>query len=243
MPTTEDIRDEDKFKTFAAIVSNSKTNPTAAERAVQETPFITKDGNLLKTALAVVDRALYKPSVKQNVFTYAPPHTDSEEKAYTKYQFVNTTINKVEDFFEDVDYDVNVGNINFTKNLNPNLQVGANVDILGNFSLSAAKKYGSIEFSGAAQYKPAQQEGRLNLNFTNGEIGASTNVYVNDYNPGIMTNFTKTLKNNTNIGAGISIFKENTNAYVKLKHDNVCISAYGSAIKSPYIGISAMVTY
>lgn len=239
----EEIRDEDKFKLFASAISESKTNPTAAEQAVQDTPFITKDGSLFKTTLAIVDRALYNPTSKRNVFKESVEQESNEVKSYTKYQFVNTTINGVEDFFKDVDYDVNVGNINFTKSLNPNLSVGANVDILGNFSLSASKRYGGVECSSAIQYKPVQKEGRLNLTFSNGDVGASTNIYINDYNPGFMTNFTKTLDNNANVGAGISIFKENTNAYVKYKIDNVSISAYGSLIKSPYVGLSARITY
>ena len=237
------IRDEDKFKIFASEISASKTNPTASERAVQDTPFMTKDGSFLKTSLAIIDRALYNPSGKNVQFNETENTPESEFKSYTKYQFVNTTINRVEDFFEDVDYDVNVGNINFSKSLNPNLTVGTNIDILGNFSLSAAKRYGGIECSAAAQYKPAQQEGRLNLTFSNGEVGASTNIYINDYNPGFMTNCTKNLNYTSSIGAGISIFKENTNAYIKYRHENVTVSAYGSAIKSPYIGVSAIVVY
>lgn len=243
MSKPNEIRDEDYFKVFASIVSESKTNPTAAEQAVHETPFLTKDGSFLNTALSVIDRALYNPQKEKNAFKDVAYKEQSELKSYTKYQFVNTTINKVEDFFEDVDYDVNVGNINFTKHLTPELTVGSNVDILGNFSLNAAKKYGEIECHAAAQYKPTQKEGRLNLTFTNGIVGASTNVYVNGYNSGFMTNVIKELKADNHIGAGVSIFKENTNAYIKYEHENVSIAAYGSLVKSPYVGISARIAY
>lgn len=238
----EKNQENNKFKEFATILSSNKTNPTAAEIAVQQTPFLTKEGSFFNSTLAIIDRALYNPNKETKTFS-TTNKTDNDIKTYTKYQFLNSSINKVETFFEDVNYDINIGNIDISRCLNPNWTVGSNIDVLGNFGINATKSYNKIQFRGAIQYKPTEHEGRFHFNFTNGIVDTSANVYINNYNPGIATNFTQKLNFNSNIGAGISVFKENTNTYVKYEHKNAAVSAYGSLSKSPYFGVSAKITY
>lgn len=241
--------DKDNFKLFSLIVKDNKTCPTAAERLVQEAPYVTKEGNPFNTALTVVDRALYKPkastaeeALKRIENSSSQTSTVEHNKTYTKYEFINTTINKVEDFFDDVRYDVNLGNASITKDLSPDKSISANVDFIGNVGLGFSKRYNQVQFDTAVQYKPAQHEGRVNLNFTDGIHSGSTSIYLNNYNPGAMTNYTKHLENNKSIGAGLSVFKEDTNMYVKYKQNNISIAAFG-AVRKPLVGISARATF
>lgn len=233
-------RDKECFKTFASIIKDNKTMPTEGERLVQEAPYVTKDGNGFNTAITLVDRAFYQPAKSDSKLTEI--HNEVHNKAYTRYEFINTTINKVEDFFDDVRYDVNLGNVSVTKPLNTELSVGANVDFIGNVGLNLSKRYGEVMFDGSVQYKPAQHEGRISLNYSDIENGASTSIYLNNYNPGAMTSYTKHLNYNQSVGAGVSVFKEDTNVYVKYKRDNTAVSLYGS-VRNPFIGVSTRVTF
>ncbi len=237
-------RDKEYFKAFAQIIKDNKTTPTEGERLVQEAPYVTKEGNGFNTAITLVDRAFYKPpkSGSEKAAEQTEITQEVHNKAYTRYEFINTTINKVEDFFDDVRYDVNLGNVSVTKDLNPALSIGANVDFIGNVGLNISKQYGGVHFDGAVQYKPAQQEGRIALNYSDVVNGASTSIYLNDYNPGVMSAYTKHLKDKQSVGAGVSVFKEDTNVYVKYKKDNAAVSMYGS-VRNPFVGVSARVTF
>ncbi len=233
-------RDKENFKAFAEIIKDNKTTPTEGERWVQEAPYATKEGNGFNTAITLIDRAFYKPNDKPAQADF--DKSEHVNKTYTKYEILNTTINEVEDFFDDARYDVNLGNVSLTKALTPELSVGANVDFIGNVGLSTSKRCGGVLFEGAVQYKPAQNEGRISLNYSDNINSASTSIYLNDYNPGVMTSFTKHLDAHRSVGAGVSVFRAETNAFVKYKYDNAAISLYGS-VREPYIGISGRVTF
>ncbi len=242
-------RDNENFKIFANIIKDNKTNPTEGERLVQEAPYVTKEGNGFNTAITLVDRAFYKPpksfaekALEQMDACCGSLVHEEHNKTYTRYEFINTTINKVEDFFDDVRYDVNLGNVSVTKELNPELSVSANVDFIGNVGLNVSKQYGGVQFDSAVQYKPAQHEGRIPLNYSDAVNGASTSIYLNNYNPGAMTSYTKHLNYNQSVGAGVSVFKEDTNVYVKYKRDNAAVSLYGS-VRNPFVGVSGRVTF
>lgn len=241
------MSDKEKFKEFSLIIKDNKMPLTEGERWVQEAPYLTKEGNGFNTVITLIDRAFYKSN--ENSVSPAIEQMDSydsveeyKSKAYTNYEVIDRTINEVGDFFDDARYDMNLGNVSLTKGLTKNLSVGANVDFIGNVGLNVTKRYGGVLFDSSVQYKPAQQEGRISLNFSDRINAASTSIYLNDYNPGVMTSYTKHLNGQESIGAGVSVFRAETNAFVKYKCNNTSVSLYGS-VKEPYVGISGRVTF
>lgn len=235
--------DKENFKVFASIIKDNKTTPTEGERLVQEAPYLTKEGSGFNTAITLIDRACYNPVAEEKKYSLdTPANEESHHNTYTRYEVINNTINSVEDFFDDARYDLNLGNASITKEFNSTMSFGANVDFIGNVGLSCTKHYGGVQFDSAVQYKPAQKEGRIALNYSDNVNGASTSIYLNDYNPGVMTSYTRHFNEDRSIGAGVSVFKEETNAYVKYKQGNAAVSLYGS-VREPFIGVSGRVTF
>lgn len=240
-------RDKKFFKTFAEIIKDNKNPLTEGERWVQEAPYATKDGNPFNTTITLIDRAFYKPNDTR--VSPAIERMDSYEsadeyvnKTYTRYEPLDRTLNEVGDFFDDARYDMNLGNVSVTKGLNPNLSVSANVDFIGNVGVNLTRRYGGILFDGGMQYKPEQNEGRISLNYSDKINSASTSIYINDYNPGAMTSYTKHLNGQKSVGAGVSVFRAETNAFVKYRQNNTAFTLYGS-VKEPYVGVSGRITF
>lgn len=234
-----EIKDSDKFKAFKTLISSAKTFLTEAEIRVNEAPSETKSGNFFSTGLAIVDSVTYNPKRIDDMFDIDYKEQEANESNINaKYTFVD----KAKNFFDDVQYDVNLGNIDVSKNFNSELNVGLNVDFVGNVSCHVTKNFGDVHFRGAVQYKPTKQEGRVNLNYSDNLNTASSNIYINDYNPGAQASYSMNLGNKESISAGVSVFKQNTNLFVKYKKDKTSLALNGST-QSPYVGVCAYIRF